>query len=224
MSLSNAQIWIRTTLASPTARRDVLAFLNEAVAQRSRATMLLGPMLVKTRKPYLAHWDGHELIRVELSRRQQRAYGILADGLTKLLEPPHHHHRPPTHRFTLSNVEFDSPDNHNGNRHLAGWCRVKSPERSEEETGGGFAVTAEYFHPDLPHPITSVFPLDRPHYWSIQNRIRFAFPPLFSTLIPAMKGPLVIYVQLCESPEPQPGAHRNYSRVSNVACDTVELC
>jgi hypothetical protein len=222
MSLANAQIWVRTALTSPSAKRDCLEFLDSAVAQDIQGFMMFGPIVMKKGRPCLAQWDGHELIRVDLSEYEQRAFEVPDAGIRKGLGLPGNHGRPPSPKYAISDVTFDSAPAHNGNRHLAGWCRIESPERSDDETGGRYVLEADYFRPDLPYPVRSYWSFGRPHYWGRENRVRFSFPPMYSKWIAPMHGPLIVHVQVCERPNPSAGVTGCW-RVRNVTSGSVEL-
>ncbi len=223
MSIDNALTWIRASMTSPAARRDSIALLENAATRQVQAHMVIGPRVLKCGAPRLTKWDGHDLIHVDLTEEEQIAFRVPENGIVSALALTNPHIRAPRVQFTISNLEFDNAQAHDGNRHLAGFCQIKAPARSESEAGGRYVMEATYFRPDLPAAVQSYWYFPQPHYWAVENRVRFAFSPFYSQFVPRMQGPLIVQIALLELSDPVGGVQRGCWRVSNAAAGHVKL-
>ena len=219
MSLSLARTWVNATVGQPAARADALSLLAEAASQGVHGTLIVGPRLSTTGRCFLARWDGRELVVLELTDAQQRDWSVDPQGLFQQLEPP----ALPKGAFCTENLvsltvtNIEGAADHDGSTPLCGTC-IAEFEPAAFHVIHNCALRAEYFRPDLPRQVTSMW-YSNQDLSSARVDLHFRFSPLFSRNNPqTCNGSLVVFLQLFTADDwtKKSGCRR----ISNVA-DTV---
>ncbi len=219
MSLSLARAWVNSTIRQSAARADALRLLDEAASRGVNGTLIVGPRLSGTGRCFLARWDGRELMVLELTDAQQRDWSVDPLGLFQQLEPP----ALPGGAFSTENLvsltvaNIEGAVDHDGSTPLRGTC-IAEFEPAAFHVIQNCALRAEYFRPDLPRQVTSMW-YSNQDLNSVRVDLHFRFSPLFSGNNPqTCTGMLVVFLQLFTADD-----WSNKSgcrRISNIA-DTV---
>lgn len=219
MSLSLAKTWVNTTVLQPAARTAALRLLDSAASQGVEGTLIVGPRLSTSGKCFLARWDGRELVVRELTSAQQRDWSVEPLGLFEQLEPP----ALPKYTFSseplvsLTVAHAENQGAHDGWKPLSGTC-IAELETVPHQVIRNCALRAEYFRPDLPRQVTSMW-YSNHDLNSARVTLHFQFSPLFSKNNPqTFRGTLVVLLQLFTADDWSKNA--GCRRISNVA-DTV---
>ena len=222
MSLSLAKTWVNATVRQPAARADALRLLDRAASQSVEGTLIVGPRLSTTGKCFLGRWDGRELVVLELTDAQQQDWSVDPQGLFQQLEPP----ALPGTAFSTENLvsltvaAVENVGAHDGWTPLAGTC-VAEFETAPYQEIRNCALRAEYFRPDLPRQVTSMW-YSQQDLNSARVDLHFQFSPLFSKNNPqTCHGTLVVFLQLFTADD-----WSNTSgcrRISNVADMVITL-
>lgn len=222
MSLSLAKTWVNATVRQPAARADALRLLDRAASEDVEGTLIVGPRLSTTGKCFLARWDGRELVVRELTDAQQRDWSIDPHGLFQQLEPP----ALPGTAFSTENLvsltvaNIEGAEAHDGWTPLSGTC-IAEFEAAPYQVIQNCALRAEYFRPDLPRQVTSMW-YSNQDLNSAHIDLHFRFSPLFSQNNPqTCHGTLVVFLQLFTANDWSKKS--GCRRISNVADAVIML-
>ena len=219
MSLKLVQTWVNAAFRGPLIAQHAMKLFDKAADDGVDATLIAAPELMNNGKCCLAHWTRHELVVLELTSRQQRAFGIkkgeMIHELALVQEP---RELPPISRVNLLDVRIDHRLQHNACKPLTGAFTFETIDRV---SGPAFryALRVKYFHPRTKCRITGY---SHGHLAPPRGELPFSFDPLASVgkHEPA-KGPFVLFFQLVSA--------QNWTtmtkcqRISNVAARMIEV-
>jgi hypothetical protein len=171
-----------------------MKLFETAAADGVETTLIAAPELMNSGKCSLAHWTGHELIVLELSPRQQRAFEIEPCTMVQELEPQEQPRElPPVRHVDLSDVRIADCRKHDVRQPLTGvfTYQMKGPPRGPALR---CALRVKYFHPHRRRRVTGY---SHGKVSPPRGELAFSFDPLVSTHNPdPWRGPLVLFFQL----------------------------
>jgi hypothetical protein len=222
MSMSEAQVWIRAAVANPESRRSATLKLNAAADAGVETTILFGPHLMKKRRCQLAWWDGHQLLRRELSPAEQTGFRVKPDSLLHYRTDEHRRcDLPPLPRFAMADVRFDNAKAYNGIEPMTGSVRMTALPHPGHVDLRFLTLFAHMQHPNVDAFIRQSFSL-RTAVWGPDTPLQFSFGPLFDNDVPPVDGPLLVWLYIAAS-ETLAGPPSDCQRISNVAVGTVDV-
>lgn len=219
MSLKLAQAWVAAAFRGLPSAQDAMNLFEKAAEEGVEATLVTAPELTNNGKCCLAHWTGHELVLLELSARQQQAFGIESNTMIQELEPQAQPRElPPIRHVALSAVRFDECVQHDVLQPLTG---VFTYEMNDAMTGPALrcALRVRYYHPRRQYRVTgySHVNLSPP-----QGKLPFSFDPLASARNPdPPRGPVVLFFQLVAAQSWT--VLTTCQRISNIVARVIEV-
>jgi hypothetical protein len=219
MSLKLAQTWIVAAFRDLHSALDAMKLFDNAATEGVDATLIVAPELTNNGKCSLAHWTGQELVVLELSPRQQRAFGIepgtMVQDLALLQEP---RELPPIRHVNLSDVQIDNRLEHDGRKPLTG---VFAYETNEAASGPALrcALRVKYFHPRM---MCAGIGYSHGNLVPPRGELPFSFDPLVSAHNhDPSRGPLVVFFQLVSAQSWT--VLTTFQRISNIAARVIEV-
>ena len=219
MSLKLAQTWVVAAFRGLQSALDAMSLFDKAAADGVDATLIMAPELMNNGKCCLAHWTGQELVVMELSASQQRAFGIAPGTMIQELALVHEPRElPPIQRINLSDVRIDDRVQRDARKPLTG---IFTYEMNDPASGPALrcALRVKYFHPRMMCRVTGY---SHGNLVPPRGELPFSFDPLASAHNPdPSRGPLVVFFQLVSA--------QNWTilttcqRISNVAARVIEV-
>jgi hypothetical protein len=217
MSLKLAQSWVVAAFRGLQSALDAMNLFEKADADGVDATLIAAPELMNNGKCCLAHWTGQELVVLELSPRQQQAFGIEPGTMVQELAPEPRE-LPPIRHVNLTDVRIDDRLEHDGRRPLTG---VFTYEMNDPASGPAFrcALRMKYFHPRMMCRDTGY---SHGNLAPPRGELPFSFDPLASPHNPdPSQGPLVVFYQLVSAQNWT--MLTTFQRISNVVGRVIEV-
>jgi hypothetical protein len=194
MSLKLAEIWVAAAFRGLPSAQDARQLFERAAEEGVEATLMAAPELLNNDKCCLVHSTGHELVVLELSAAQQRAFGVEPSTMIQELEPPAQPRElPPVRHVGLSTVRIDDPVQHDVREPLTG---VFTYEMNDPTSGPALrcALRVRYYHPRRRCRVTGYSHRDLA---PPRGELPFSFDPLASPQNPdPPRGPVVLFFQL----------------------------
>ncbi|MBI3866046.1 MAG: hypothetical protein HY290_29565 [Planctomycetia bacterium] len=219
MSLKLAETWVTASFRGLRSTLDALKLFEKASADGVDATLIAAPELMNNGKCCLAHWTGQELVVLELSPEQQRAFGIEPETMVQELALEQQPRElPPIRRVNLTDVRIDDHLHQDAQKPLTG---VYTFEMNEAPAGPVLrcALRVKYFHPRMMCRITGY---SHGNLVPPRGELPLSFDPLASALNPdPPRGPLVLFFQVVAGQSWT--VQSTWRRISNVLVRVVEV-
>lgn len=219
MSLKLAETWVAAAFRGLRSAQDAMQLFEKAADEGVEATLVAAPELMNNGKGCLVHWTGHELVVLELSLAQQRAFEIEPNTMVQELEPQAQPPElPPIRHVDLSAIQIDDDRHHDVGRRLTGTftCAMNDPASSLSLR---CALRVRYYHPRRPCRVTGYSHVNQA---LSRGELPFSFDPLASPRNPdPPRGPFVLFFQLVAAQSWT--VLTTCQRISNVLVRVVEF-
>ena len=188
-------------------------------------TMLIAPQLMNNGKCCLAHWNGEELVVLELSPRQRRAFGIEPGTMRQELDPQQESPGLPTIRqVNLMDVDIKDQQCFDMRKPLRGTFTYEADPIARIPITR-CALRVKHFRPRMPARVTSYSHRD---LGMPCGNLPFSFAPLAADDEPdPLAGPVVLFFQLVTAQSWSgsiPGQrYDDIQRISNILTRVVEI-
>lgn len=219
MSLNLANVWVTAAFRGRPSAEDAMRLFEKADADGVDATLIAAPELMNHGECCLAHWTGRELVVLELTPEQQRAFGIEPQTMIQELAPASvPRELPPVRHINLLDVQFDDHLTHDVRKPLAGIYTFDTNDTARSSVLR-CALRVKYFHPRMTCRVTG---FSHGFLNASRGELPFSFDPLSTANQPEPpRGPFVLFFQLVVSQSWT--VVNSCQRISNVLARVIEV-